>query len=377
MNIFVFGSSLTSTYWNGAATYYRGIYKHLHRLGNRITFAEPDAFGRQQHKDVENVDYAKVLVYQSPRDLPALLKQAAGSDVVIKHSGVGVDDAFLEQEVLQCRSRKTRALFWDVDAPATLSRINGSAHDPFRALIPEFDAVFTYGGGPAVVSTYIKLGARKCIPIYNGLDPDTHYQVSPDPNLKCDLAFVGNRLPDRESRVNEFFFGVAALHPELSFILAGEGWGSKKRPSNVRWIGHLGSERHNPLNSSARAILNVNRDSMARVGFSPPTRVFEAAGAAACVITDSWDGIDEFFQPGVEILCGASGFEVSETLKQLTDESAAQIGRAMLARALSQHTYASRALEVQTALTDLVNGKPKGRFVPKPSSSQSQHPLSA
>jgi spore maturation protein CgeB len=46
MRFFVFGSSLTSSYGNGAATYYRGIYKHLAALGHDITFAKPDIYDR-------------------------------------------------------------------------------------------------------------------------------------------------------------------------------------------------------------------------------------------------------------------------------------------------------------------------------------------
>src|SRR5579862_9715673 len=100
MKIFVFGSSVTSTYWNGAATYYRGIYKNLHRLGHSIIFAEPDIYRRQQNRDISDVDYADVRVYQTPTDLPQLLADAAKCDVVIKHSGVGADDEYLERQVL-------------------------------------------------------------------------------------------------------------------------------------------------------------------------------------------------------------------------------------------------------------------------------------
>src|SRR5664279_5658976 len=68
VKVFVFGSSLVSSYWNGAATYYRGIYKNLAALGFHITFAEPDAYGRQQHRDNADLSYADVIVYESPRD---------------------------------------------------------------------------------------------------------------------------------------------------------------------------------------------------------------------------------------------------------------------------------------------------------------------
>ena len=125
MRIFVFGSSITSSYWNGAATYYRGIYKSLAALGHEITFAEPDIFNRQQNRDLSEVEYAKVIVYQTPRDIDELMGLACTSDLVIKHSGVGSDDDLLERRVLDCRSSHTQVAFWDVDAPATLQRVEG------------------------------------------------------------------------------------------------------------------------------------------------------------------------------------------------------------------------------------------------------------
>ena len=376
MNIFVFGSSLTSTYWNGAATYYRGIYKNLHRLGHRVTFAEPAIYDRQKHRDAE-ISYAEIRVYETPRDIPALLKEARRADVVIKHSGVGADDSRLEDEVLDCRTQKNRVIFWDVDAPATLSRLESDPWDPFRAAIREYDAIFTYGGGPPVVSHYEKFGAQACVPIYNGLDPETHHPVAADPNLSCDLAFVGHRLPDREARVEEFFLKAAHLAPELSFVLGGEGWGGKNLPPNVRWIGHVGSERHNVVNCSARMVLNVNRESMAKVGFSPPTRVFEAAGAGACVITDAWAGVDQFFTPNSEILIANCAEEVVTHLKGRNTEQASTIGHAMMNRASRDHSYESRAQQVHTELEKLFRSTKDRKPRRKVSATQAISPLAA
>src|SRR5690348_15059988 len=103
MRIFVFGSSLTSSYWNGAATYYRGIYKNLHKFGHEIIFAEPDIYKRQQNRDAGEIDYAEIVVYQTPRDIPELLRRACRCDLVIKHSGVGAEDESLEREILNCQ----------------------------------------------------------------------------------------------------------------------------------------------------------------------------------------------------------------------------------------------------------------------------------
>lgn len=350
MKIFVFGSSLTSSYWNGAATYYRGIYKNLADLGFQITFAEPDAYGRQQHRDNEDFSYADVIIYDSPRDIPFLIKRACEADLVIKHSGVGVDDALLEEAVLECKSEGTQVAFWDVDAPATLASVESNVFHPFRSLIAEYDYVFTYGGGPPVVEHYERLGARVCHPIYNALDPKTHHPAKADRQKKCDLVFVGNRLPDREKRVEDFFLAAAEQAPEFQFALGGEGWGDKKLPSNVRWLGHVGTNDHNVVNCSARMVLNLNRDSMANVGFSPPTRVFEAAGAGSCVITDYWEGIDSFFEPGCEILVARNAGEIVDLLRTVDAKLAKEMGEAMRKRALLEHTYVLRALQVREIL---------------------------
>lgn len=349
MRVFVFGSSLTSSYWNGAATYYRGIYKNLAALGHQITFAEPDIYGRQSHRDAGEIDYADVIVYGAGR-FDSLLAQASESDLVIKHSGVGADDESLERRVLDCRSARTKVAYWDVDAPATLARVDHNADDPFRCLIPQYDYIFTYGGGPPVVERYQHYGARNCHPVYNALDPATHHPVMPDAELACDLAFVGHRLPDREQRVEQFFLRSAELAPELKFILGGEGWAGKPLPKNVRWIGHVGTADHNRVNCSARMILNVNRASMADVGFSPPTRIFEAAGAGACVITDAWTGIEKFFAPGAEILVASSAEEIVALLRSIELPQARRIGNAMRERALRDHAYALRAAEVHRIL---------------------------
>lgn len=355
MNIFVFGSSITSSYWNGAATYYRGIYSNLARLGHSITFAEPDAYGRQHRRDAGDYSYVESVIYSSPSDLLQMFKQAAGADLIIKHSGIGVDDNAVELAIAREIDSPALRIFWDVDAPATLSRIETDTNDPFRFLIPEYDLILTYGGGPPVVDHYKQLRARDCIPIYNALDPATHYPVAKDVSLDCDLVLVANRLPDRERRVEEFFILAAELAPDLRFILGGEGWEGKRLPQNIRWIGHVGTADHNRVNCSARMVLNLNRDSMATVGFSPPTRVFEAAGAGACVITDSWIGIETFFQPGAEILVASSAEDIVYLLRTTSIERAGQIGTNMRRRALKEHTYSQRAAQVSEVLAAIGN----------------------
>jgi spore maturation protein CgeB len=351
MKIFVFGSSIVSSYWNGAATYYRGCYKYLARLGHEITFAEPDAYGRQEHRDAEDVSFVRSLVYQPELGVASMLARASTADVVIKHSGLGVDDELLEERVLEC-SQHSIVIFWDVDAPATIARMQQNPADPLRRAISRYDAVFTYGGGPEIRDAYLTLGAHAYYSIYNGLDVETHYPAEPEPDLKCDIAFIGNRLPDRELRVEELFLRAAEIAPDKRFLLGGEGWGDKALPPNVRWIGHVPTHRHNAVNCSAGMVMNINRSSMAAYGYAPPTRVFEVAGAGACMLCDEWPGIDEFFEPGKEILVIDSPEEVVAEFALHSEDSRRQIGEAFHARALRDHTYARRAKQAEDAFRE-------------------------
>lgn len=344
MKIFAFGSSIVSSYWNGAATYYRGCYKYLARLGYEITFAEPDAYSRQQNRDSDDFSYVNSVVYQPTSDLDQMLDRASSADIIVKHSGIGVDDAVLEHRVLEC-SRNGMVFFWDVDAPATLGRMRADHADLFRADVPGYDAILTYGGGPMARDGYLSFGARAYYSMYNGLDPETHHPVAPDPSFACDVAFLGNRLPDREARVDELFLRAASLAPEYSFVLGGEGWADKTMPRNVRWIGHVPTAGHNTVNCSASMVMNINRSSMAEFGFSPPTRVFEVAGAGSCLLCDDWPGIFDCFAPEAEVLVIQRAEDVAHALRNHDPAERKQIGDSFRRRALRDHTYARRAAQ--------------------------------
>ena len=353
----IFGSSLVSSYWNGAATYYRGIARVLHEHGHHVAFYEPDAWGRQEHRDIDDPDYARVVVYEpeSAAAVRAQVRAAAEVDVIVKTSGVGVFDDVLEEAVAEVDG--ALRVFWDVDAPATLARMEQDADDPSRALIAEYDLILTYGGGAPVIRRYEALGARRCVPIYNALDPSMHHPVAAQERFAADLTFLGNRLPDREARVREYFFATAERLPDQRFLLGGSGWDDLAPRHNLRSLGHVSTADHNALNASALAVLNVSREGMASNGHSPATRVFEVAGAAGCLITDAWPGIKEFLEPGREVLVAHDGAEVALLLENLEPEHARAIGAAARARVLADHTYEHRVERLETALLDRLPGR--------------------
>jgi spore maturation protein CgeB len=351
VKIAFYGSSLLSSWWNGAATYYRGLLRDLASRGYDITFYEPDAYERQQHRDMDPPDWARSVVYPATADgLRSVLAEAGDADVVVKASGVGVFDDELIAGIVDHASPHALKIFWDVDAAATLEEMRFDENHPVRRALGLLDLVLTYGGGPPVAEAYEAFGARACVPVYNALDPTTHHPVEPDPRFAADLSFLGNRLPDREARVDQFFLEPAAALPEGKFLIGGNGWESKAMPANVRHLGHVFTHQHNAFNCTPLAVLNVARDSMADIGFSPATRVFEAAGAAACLITDAWEGIDLFLKPDAEVLVARDGKDVMEHVQTLTPERARVVGKAALNRVLAEHTYAHRGAEVDALL---------------------------
>lgn len=351
MKIAFYGSSLLSSYWNGAATYYRGILRALAERGHQITFYEPDAFDRQQHRDIDPPEWARSVVYPATVEaMRGVLAEAGDADIVVKANGVGVFDRELLEGIVAHARKDALRIFWDVDAAATLDEMRADPAHPVRAALPDLDLVLTYGGGDPVVDAYRGFGAAECVPVYNALDPSTHHPVPPDPRFACDLAFLGNRLPDREARVEEFFLRPAARMAGSRFLIGGNGWESKAMPANVRHRGHVFTAEHNAFNCTPRAVLNVARDSMAHIGFSPATRVFEAAGAAACLITDAWEGIELFLEPEHEVLVARDGQDVAEHLATLDADRARAIGQAALARVLAEHTYDRRGDLLDTLL---------------------------
>ena len=351
MKIAFYGSSLLSAYWNGAATYYRGLLQALAVYGHDITFYEPNAFDRQAHRDIDPPSWARVVVYPAtPDGMLDAAAQAFRADVVIKASGVGIFDDELLDAVLAAARPGALRIFWDVDAPATLATMRQDPGCTLHRRLPDLDFVLTYGGGPPIVAAYHEQGALACVPIYNALDPEVHFPTTPAPEYAADLAFLGNRLPDREARVEQFFLIPAGSLPKSHFLLGGSGWGDKSMPPNVTHLGHVPTALHNVFNSSPRAVLNIARDSMALVGFSPATRLFEVAGAAACLITDAWEGIEQFLKPEHEVLVARDGADVIDHIRTLTPERARTIGAAARARCIAEHTYVRRAEQVHTVL---------------------------
>ncbi len=328
-------------------------------LAIAITFYEPDAFERQQHRDIEPPDWARVVVYPAtPGALRGVIAEAARADVVVKASGVGVFDDELLAGTIAAAAPGALRVFWDVDAPATLAALRADPAHPLHAALDAArhgaDLWRRTAGGRRLSRlrrACVRAGLQRARSRRRTIRRRPIRRSPPT----CRCWRTGCRIARRGSGVLPRPRRRAAA--SAASCSAESGWGDKAVPANVRAIGHVPTAAHNSFNASALAVLNVARDSMAEVGFSPATRVFEAAGAGACLITDAWEGIELFLEPDEEILVARDGADVAAHLAALTPERARQIGARALRRVLRDHTYAQRAEDVHRLLTDALARK--------------------
>ena len=272
MKIAFFGSSLVSAYWNGAATYYRGLIRPG-RARPPVTFFEPDAFDRQQHRDIADPDWAR---RRRLRRRPA--------DGVAARWPRRARRRPRRQGERRRRVRRAPRGARSLDAPAAGSarrllgrRCAGDARpggrdpgDPFRRA----DARATTSSSPTAAATrscdaYERARRAALRADLQRARSRTHHPVPPDPRFAADLGFLGNRLPDREARVEEFFLRRRARCRERRFLLGGSGWDDKPMPANVRYARPRLHRAITTRSTRAAAVLNVNRDSMAALRLLP------------------------------------------------------------------------------------------------------------
>ena len=331
----IFGSSITSSRNNGATVFFRGMCQALARAGLQTIFAE-EARGEAWNEN--SLSGIVVRHYATPADVLRILAATQPPRLIIKFVECGSMDDVLEETLVSFVQERDLVIFVDGDAPVILGEIHRSPNHPLRRTLPTFDGVLVLAGGEAAAREYQDLGASRVRWGYCAVDEQYWHPVAPSPLFQCDLLFIANRLPDRDSRVREFFLRPATLCPDRRFLLAGSGWECLDLPRNVGYIGHLSPQDLRQAYSSALLVLNVNREPMARYGYSPASRMFEAASCGACIVSDRWPGVEKVFTPGEEMLLASGGTEVSALLQGLATSTLKRIGTAARRRVEKDYT---------------------------------------
>ncbi|HYF57127.1 MAG TPA: glycosyltransferase [Salinarimonas sp.] len=343
MKIVVFGLTVSSSWGNGHATLWRGLIRALHARGHSVVFFERDVPYYAANRDLAEIPGGELVLYADWEGARASARRHLGdADVAMVTSYC--PDGIEATDLVLAASRPVR-VFYDLDTPVTLSRLQAGETTTYIGPtgLGGFDLVLSYTGGAALDALRDDLGARRVAPLYGHVDPAVHRPVEPVEAFRADLSYMGTYAPDRQAALEALLVEPARLRPDRRFLIGGAQYpGDFPWTPNIFFVRHLPPPTHPGFFSSSRLTLNVTRAAMAAMGWCPSGRLFEAAACGCPILSDAWEGLDAFFEPGREILT-ASTTEDAVAALDLSDAEIARIGRAARERALAEHTSARRA----------------------------------
>lgn len=358
MKIVVFGLSVSSSWGNGHATLWRGLARALARRGHGLVFFERNVPYYAENRDLLELPGGELILYDDwAGALPRARRELDAADVGMVTSYC--PDGIAAAELVLDSTARAR-VFYDLDTPMTLSRLRGGQTTGYigpRGLA-DFDLVLSYTGGRALDELRDRLGARRVAPLYGSVDPEVHRPVAPASHYVADLSYLGTYAEDRQAALQRLFIEPASLRPGRRFLIGGAQYPETFPWSgNIFFVRHLPPSEHPAFFSSSRLTLNVTRRAMAETGWCPSGRLFEAAACGAPVVTDDWEGLDRFFEPGREVLVVHDTGEVVAALDR-SDEELRRIADSARERALAEHTADHRVAALEAALSGC--GTPAG-----------------
>jgi spore maturation protein CgeB len=352
MKITIFGLTISSSWGNGHATLWRGLCKALARLGHRVVFFERDVPYYANNRDVRSFEEIDLVLYASWEAIEhRVWRELATTDAAIVTSYC--PDAIAAAECVFEASRPI-SVFYDLDTPVTLSQIRNGLPVPYIGSrgLSDYDMVLSYTGGAALGQLRRELGAKRTRPLYGHVDPDLHRRVANDVRFQSHLSYLGTYAADRQALVDELFIEPARARPQSAFVVGGAQYPAiVSWPSNVSFVEHVPPAEHASFFSSSMLTLNVTRGAMASMGWCPSGRLFEAAACGATLVSDTWDGLEEFYSPGHELLLAKNREDVLAAL-DMDEAQIRRIGAAARERTLDEHTCHDRARVLINALED-------------------------
>lgn len=354
LNIVIFGLSITSSWGNGHATTFRSLAKALHARGHRITFFEKDVPWYAAHRDLPTPYYCHTVLYEHLKDLHQHDAIIAQADLVILGSFVQDSEALLN--LLRPYAVPCLA-YYDIDTPVTLAALeNGSCEYLRPHMVPHFDVYLSFSGGPNLEHLEHRWGARRARPLYCSVDPELYY---PEPcELEYSLGYLGTYSDDRQDTLQELLLNSAQALPQAQFCVAGAQYPEGIRwPDNVEHREHIPPQQHRRFYNAQKFTLNITRRDMIVAGYSPSVRLFEAGACGTPVISDNWEGLDQFFSVGDDILVARSSTEVRAYL-EMDEKTRHYIGENMRRKVLAAHTSDHRARELESYWREVVHPAP-------------------
>jgi spore maturation protein CgeB len=374
VKLIIFGLSITSSWGNGHATNYRGLARALHARGHAVTFFEQWTPYYAAHRDLEQHEYCRVVLYAEWQ--PSVAAAAvADADVVLVGSYCRpneFDGGAIVDWLRGCDG--AAKVYYDMDTPVTLGhfRDTGEASYLRASQLPVFDLVLSFTGGRALEELRRHWRAQAVLPFYCAVDPALYRPMPPCPNYRCALGYMGRYAADRQDTVDRLLLEAARRRPGDRFVVAGAEFDTTDWPVNVVHFEHLPPPEHPAFYSSNRVTLNATRAAMRAYGYCPSVRIFEAAACGAPLLSDWWEGLDALLRPDEEILIGRTTADAQAAMGE-DDARLQQIGSRARARVLAEHTFDIRAAQLEHALAGI--GLPAARVPAVPNAQARDHPI--
>jgi spore maturation protein CgeB len=215
-----------------------------------------------------------------------------------------------------------------------------------NADLSEYDAFFSNSKG--VIPDLKELGARNIHTLYYAADPELFKPVNIDKTI--DISFYGHGSELREEWMKRLITGPSLSLADRSFSVGGKGFDISL--GNARMAGYLSYSEFRRFCCQSRICLNITRSSHASVYASSTARPFELAAFGACMVSQPYNGIEEWFEIGKEVVIADSGQEVVPLYQELLDddEKRRKIGERARLRMVKDHTYTKRAETIHSVL---------------------------
>ena len=354
MRFVIFGLTVSSSWGNGHATLWRGLWRALVARGHHIVFFERDVPYYAEHRDVLALPGGALVLYREWDEIAVRAQRElhdADAAIVTSYCPDGIVAAEL---LVQARHSAVK-VFYDMDTPATLENLHQGRPVSYigsRAL-RDFDLVLSYTGGPALDELRDLLHARRVATLYGHVDPQVHKPVAPLDAYRCALSYLGTYAADRQQALEMLFIEPARQLTEQEFVIGGAQYPHDfPWARNIRFVRHLPPAEHPAFFSSSRLTLSVTRRAMALNGYCPSGRLFEAAACGTPILSDDWAGLDEFLEPGREIVVARSAQEAIDAM-QMCDAQLRRIAAEARERVMAEHTSDRRALELERMLDEV------------------------
>jgi spore maturation protein CgeB len=349
MKIVIFGLTISSSWGNGHATLWRGLCSALARAGHDVVFYEHDTQYYRSNRDFDALPAGELVLYDTWSSISAQARRdVADADIAMVTSYC--PDAIAASDIV-CAAPRAMSVFYDLDTPVTLSSLRRGEPPPYIGArgLRDFDLVLSYTGGAAVGQLSDVLGARRVHPLYGHVDPDAYRPVPPEPRYRSDLSYLGTFAEDRQQALELLLVKPASIRAEQVFMIGGALY-PKDFPwsPNIFFVRHLPPTEHPAFFCSSRLTLNITRRDMAAMGWCPSGRLFEASACGTPILSDFWEGLDAFFEPGQEIFI-VRGTDDVLTLMDRPEAELRRVGSAARERVLDEHTSEVRARQMIAA----------------------------